>query len=295
MDENNRTLNNDVEEAPEEEKSGITFGMIWRMIIKHWVAWVIFMFVGLAGGVVYAQALRKPSYSATATMMVVTNSNDSSTPITDDNLNTTDLSIAYQRANIAVTMMNTSIVSHPATETLATTYTSLKDSSGNYDYASVSKAYSASLLTTGMTTTSGSSVVINVTATSDDAKFAVDLANTVCTTVIDLGNKDSRFSYIKNCLIVASSATEGKDTATSKAVIVLIGLLIGCVIGMLYGIIFETANNKVTSKAELDELTHVKVIGMIPNYTEDEAPKPLDKEEDAEKSTGSAPSDKASK
>ena len=39
------------QEDIDEEESGITLGDIWRMIKKHWVALVICLFVGLAGGV----------------------------------------------------------------------------------------------------------------------------------------------------------------------------------------------------------------------------------------------------
>ncbi|MDD6240796.1 MAG: hypothetical protein PUA93_04345 [Eubacteriales bacterium] len=258
--EEQKTTGEIIEVAPQdEEKSGVTFGQICHMIIKHWVAWVVFMFVGLAGGFGFAQYVKKPNYSSTAVMMI-SGSNISTSADIATNLNT-----AYNQANIAVTMMNTQIVYQKVTETLATTYTDLKTTDG-YDYKTINKAYSATLAASGNT---NSSIFINITAQTSDKQFSQDIANTVASTAISIANNNADYSYLKGSLIVTSPASEATDTSMSKAVVTLIGLLIGVIVGALYGVIYEFADNKVTSKVELENLTHVKVIGMIPDFRRD--------------------------
>ena len=44
--------NNNVIEKTDDEERGITLGQIWHMIIKHWIAVVICMLIGLAVGAV---------------------------------------------------------------------------------------------------------------------------------------------------------------------------------------------------------------------------------------------------
>ncbi len=259
--EEQKTTGEIIEVAPQdEEKSGVTFGQIWHMIIKHWVAWVVFMFVGLAGGFGFAQYVKKPNYSSTAVMMISGSNISNSADIT------TNLNTAYSQANIAVAMMNTQIVYQKVTETLATTYTDLKTSDG-YDYKTINKAYSATLATSGST---NNSIFINITAQTSDKQFSQDIANTVASTAISIANTNADYSYLKDSLIITSPASEATDTSMSKAAVTLIGLLIGVVVGALYGIIYELADNKVTSKVELENLTHVKVIGMIPDFRRDQ-------------------------
>lgn len=92
---------------------------------------------------------------------------------------------------------------------------------------------------------------------------------TITETVRLAKDKDQSYSNLLSSLTTAHTASEPVDTSMSKATIILIGFVCGLVVGCLYGIIFEFSSKKVNTSEELESLTGVKVLGMIPDASLD--------------------------
>lgn len=241
------------QEDIDEEESGITLGDIWRMIKKHWVALVICLFVGLAGGVTYGKAIKKPKYQSTGTMLI--------------NKDQATLNDARTWAGVIYNYCTTGQVKEAVGKKMIELgYKTSFTTNGTLDTSKVK--YTASMPTFGSTT--NTSLFIDISATTSNAKMSQDLVDTVMTTTQELiDGGDTQMSSAKGFVNISSKASEAKDTSTSTAVISLIGILIGAVVGAAYGIIRELTNVHVSSKIELENLTGYKVIGMIPKYGED--------------------------
>lgn len=247
------------EENPEEEKSGVTFSDIWHRIIKHWVAWVIFMLVGFAAGVLYGRFIKDPEYQTSTQMMIV--SSDSSD--TDTNIST-----AKNKAEILyLYASSTEVKENLAKKLVEDGETDYQLEDGSYDTVSVSKLYSVTIPTV---TSNNTSIFVTVTSTAKTEDLAIKVANYVPEIIIDLVNTEGSksYSYLHDSVSSLGDATSAQDTSTSNVSIAFIGLLIGAVVGALYGIIYEAADNKVSSKKALERLTGTKVIGMIPMYSD---------------------------
>lgn len=238
-----------------EEESGITLSDIWRMIKKHWVAIVICLFVGLAGGAVYGKAIKKPKYTSTGTLM-----------ISKEN---TELSEDRNMAGVVYGFISTGTVKDSvANKMIELGYSSVyKDKDGTIDTSALT--YTASLPTYGSST--NTSIFITISASTSKAQMSKDLVNTVMEVTKDLCEADnSKMNIAKGYVNISSYASDSKDTSTSTLIISLIGTLIGVVVGAGYAIIRELTNVHVSSKMELETLTGYKVIGMIPKYDKEE-------------------------
>ncbi len=246
----------------ETEKSGITLSQIGHMIWKHWVAAVVCLLVGLAGGVGYSKFIKTPKYQATVQLMVV----DSSTGSTADNIN-----LALKKTQIAYGYMTTDeVVTEIGKKLGEKNYdVYLKDSSGktteNVDISKVKGYYTVSIPTV---TTNSTSVFLSVTSTCKSEAMAIDVANLAVESTISLANATTSTVYglLQNSLVSMGNANSAKDTSTSTLVFAAVGALAGLVVGAAYGIIRELLNSKVSSKVDLETITGYKVIGMIPKY-----------------------------
>lgn len=250
------------EETYDSEESGISLGDIWRMIKKHWVGLVICLFVGLAGGVLYGKVIKKPKYQSTGTMLI----NKEGATLNDAkawagaiyNYSTTDKVKLLTGKKMVELGYKTQFV----------------NDKGEIDTSKI--VYTASMPTYGGST--NTSIFINISASTSDAKMSQDLVDTIMTATQELiDNDDAQMSSAKGFVNISSKASAAVDTSTSNVMIALIGVLIGVVVGAGYGIVRELTNVHVASKSELENLTGYKVIGMIPKYGED---KKFDDEDD---------------
>ena len=248
--------NNKVDQDVNQEESGITLGDIWRMIKKHWVAIVICLFIGLAGGAVYAKAIKKPKYTSSGTIMVIHEDAELS-----EDRNMAGIVYGY----ITTGTVKEAVANKMIEKGYGSTYNA-KD--GTIDTSALS--YSATMPTYGSTT--NTSLYITVSATTSVSKMSKDLVDTVMEVTKSLcdGGDSLMSSVAKGYVNISSTASEPKDTSTSGVIITLIGTLIGVVVGAAYAIIRELTNVHVSSKMELETLTGYKVIGMIPKYEKDD-------------------------
>lgn len=247
----------------QEEEKGITLSQIWHMIIKHWVALVILILVGFAGGFGYSKFIKTPKYQSSIQLMIIT-------PQSESTSTSSNISLSLQKTNIAYNYIKyDEVATSVAKKMAAKNYdVNKKDTSGNkieneYDLTTVKSYYSVSIPTVVSNTTS---IFLTVTSTCKTEAMAIDVVNFVAESAIELTNTPGTngYAYLNNSLNTMGSATQAKDTSTSTLVISAIGALIGLVVGAAYGIIRELTNTHVSSKQELETLSGYKVIGMIP-------------------------------
>lgn len=258
-------------EAERDDNEGRTFSQYWHMVTKHWVAVVICLLIGLAGGVVYGRVIKKPKYTATSQLVIGYLNYEGDSP--SEYLNT-----SRQQASVANTYVMSNLVLESACEKLSPNYsefapTTVTTAEGTteaqYPIDKLKEHVSSSLPKYSDANTS-TSVLVNITGTAKTGKEAIDIANAMADSMFGEAN-DKENQQIYHALhdsITIQYTNEAKDTSTSNVTIALIGLLIGLVVGVLYAIIRELTDTHVLSKHELEQITGYKVIGMIPDYTE---------------------------
>ncbi len=241
-----------------EEEKGITLSQIWHMIIKHWVAIVILALIGLAVGVVYARAVKKPKFKAESQVMVLTS---------DSTLTQAQkISLSESLVRICYGYMSGPEVSEAALEYLVNNNKKFVNKNGKaiYDSVDFSKMYTVSMQ---FSTTNVPTIFIKVSATTSNKEMSIAIANAVVTVTAELCNTDGQVSsYLKDC-VVPTETDIAKDSSTSNLIIAAVGVLGGVVLGVAYAIVRELLNNRVGSKMELEQMTGFKVIGMIPKYS----------------------------
>ena len=257
-----RSQNQEAMVQDQEEKS-ITLGQIWHMIKKHWVAAGVCALLGFGAAFAYAKFIKSPSYQASAQLMVYSDEGSS----TSDNI-----SISTKKAAIAYNYLDSEEVATKTAEKLAENdkYKAIVSKTENgetkYDTSAVKKYYTVTISTVGSTNTT--SIFLTITSTCKSEQMAIDVANCVANTSVELTNSPDYTIYnlLNNSLNIIQEAKQPKDTSTSTVVISLIGVLAGLVVGVAYGIIRELTDTRVTSKSELESITGYKVIGMIPKH-----------------------------
>ena len=245
----------------ETEKSGITLSQIGHMIWKHWVAAVVCLLVGLAGGVGYSKFLKTPKYQATVQLAVVENSSDSTTDNITLALRKTQIAYGYMTSDEIVTKLGEKLGAKDYD-------VYLKDKDGKKkDEIDVSKVKGYYTVAIPTVTTNNTSIFLTVTSTCKTEQMAIDVANFTVEATIECANTSKNINgLLKNSIVSMGNANSAKDTSTSTLVFAAVGALAGLVIGAAYGIVRELLNSKVSSKVDLETITGYKVIGMIPKY-----------------------------
>lgn len=245
----------------ETEKSGITLSQIGHMIWKHWVAAVVCLLVGLAGGVGYSKFLKTPKYQATVQLAVVENSSDSTTDNITLALRKTQIAYGYMTSDEIVTKLGEKLGAKDYD-------VYLKDKDGKKkDEIDVSKVKGYYTVAIPTVTTNNTSIFLTVTSTCKTEQMAIDVANFTVEATIECANASENIKgLLKNSIVSMGNANSAKDTSTSTLVFAAVGALAGLVVGAAYGIVRELLNSKVSSKVDLETITGYKVIGMIPKY-----------------------------
>ena len=245
----------------ETEKSGITLSQIGHMIWKHWVAAVVCLLVGLAGGVGYSKFLKTPKYQATVQLAVVENSSDSTTDNITLALRKTQIAYGYMTSDEIVTKLGEKLGAKDYD-------VYLKDKDGKKkDEIDVSKVKGYYTVAIPTVTTNNTSIFLTVTSTCKTEQMAIDVANFTVEATIECANTSKNINgLLKNSIVSMGNANSAKDTSTSTLVFAAVGALAGLVVGAAYGIVRELLNSKVSSKVDLETITGYKVIGMIPKY-----------------------------
>lgn len=241
-----------IAEEPEDEESSVSLSSIWHMIIKHWVSVVICIFIGLAAGVIFGTTIKSPKYVAKSQITVL----KAETSETDNSY----LSLMQGKAQATVPLMSSIEVRTAVCNKLAASYP-------EYDLTNANKKDGIIEGLLDQYEVSQDSIIITVTATTKKKEQSIALANAIVevTEEFSQDSTNKMSTLLKDCIYVTNTDT-ATDTSTSNVTIAIIGVIGGLVVGIIYAIVRELTNVRVTSKHEVEQLTGVKVIGMIPKY-----------------------------
>lgn len=223
------------------DTEGISLMELWMMIRKHLVFIVlsVVVCVGLAYG--YTRFIEKPTYTAKTTLVVrIPTSNDGG------DITTSDISIAKSLALVYTDFLKTDQVMTDVIETLG-----LSDSVG-------------SLRDNVLTMTLGeSSLLLYISAQTTDPNRSIAIVNQVASSGIAFIN-DEFESYGDNLTVlnVATNSVVSRNTAMNLA----IGFLLGALISAAYVLIREMMAKTLRTRKDVEKLTGLPIIGLIPDY-----------------------------
>lgn len=285
INESVETLEPQTESSIGETQVAYTFKDFLKMIGKHWVALVLAALLGLAGGVVYGRYVQKPKYEASSSLYILNNE-------VSDKANDR-ITYAKNMARIASNYMTQTEVKEVACKLLTgdleykgkensfegaytpygkyAVFAKTNDNNEKvYDTTALGKCYKVTL---EQFNTSDTSIFLHINTTTKNEELSIDVANAVVSATMMLTEDEESSPIAKelkgyiHCMAPANSAT---NTATKTYVLAIIGTLLGAILGAAYGILRVMLSTRVATKKELEIITGIKVIGMIPNYIEKE-------------------------
>lgn len=243
-----------------EEENGVTFGDVMRMILKHWKEMIIFFLAALICGGIYSFGIQKPVWTSTGSVIILADNNTDSTD--SGSLDSNNLNLSLNLIPSIVDFMNTGEV---LTSTLEEVNESTKN---NFTYDEMDKMVTVASRTY---TSTQKSLFIDINVSTDNKDLSKTIVNSVINNSIEISNDTSKSYHLAfgKRIVISTTANTPVNTAMSKVKILLIAALIGLVVGVLYGIIFELCDTRVKTIKEIESLTGVKVIGLIPDISTD--------------------------
>ena len=239
--------NTDVEE-------GKSFNEYWQMIRKHWKAVIAVTMVALVVGVGYAKGFKKPEYQSTGTCMVLYDNSETEDTITANDVN-------YSLTLLAT--VNTFMEDEPVIEAMTSDLIQQ-----GYDVTTNSVRGMISVEPANYSS-SIKSLYLEIVGTSSDMNLSRAVVNSCLNQSVNMTENIEKYDFMKNTIVVTSTANTASDVSTSTALISAVSVVMGLIIGIIYAIIKELTNVFCISKKEIESITGVKVLGMIPDY-EDE-------------------------
>lgn len=237
-------------QALNEESRGLTFKDILFIIRKHWIAIVAFILCCTAAGFAWSK-LETPVYQSSGTMLVSYESGSST--LTQDYTFSNYISSTY------VSFIKEDLVMNQAAEELK---------SENPDItASILKSH---------TSVSNSSLIIKVTYSSNDPKFAIDAVKTIINAAQEVANteKDGKPVYhllYDNLKVLSNPEKSVKVSHTLRNT--AIGLGAGVVLAFIYVVLREIFDNTFKSSEEIERMLGIPVLAGIPDYHFDDEKK----------------------
>lgn len=209
--------------------------ILWSL--KKYLLWIVLACViGAVGAYTYTEIFQAPVYAARISMVVFASDRQSS------DFSSGDLSAGSSLATTYVALMNSQPVCDAVSEALG----------GKVSSGAVSGMVSAAR--------SGSSLVINVTVRSGDAKLAVEVANALLDVAPDVltGMVGGKVSKVNR----ANSAGQVSPDLSANVIYGLLGgLLLSCAVVILIAILDTT----VWREDDLERAFDIPVLGGIPS------------------------------
>lgn len=247
-------------EEENKQEDGLSLSDIFRMFKKNIILILALTILGLAGGVTYSYAIAKPDYQSKGQVLVNVNKNGS------DDLAYNDLMFAF---NYVETISNF-MVSEPVVQAVIDKIMVMPEYKDAYT-AKEMKVFAGKVKAEAVALTSTTkSLFINVSSTNNNAKLAKALVDTTLSTAKEIADTDGNYTIFSGFIKITSLGSEAIYVSTSKLVITAVVTAVALVLGLVIAIIKEMLNNKVTSKDELEALTNIGVIGVIPNIENNE-------------------------
>ena len=262
----------DEEKQVVEEGRGLTFKDILFIIRKHWIAIIVFIFLGTAAGFTWTKVEQavKPVYQSTGTMLVSYDSGK-------DTQITTEYNFSNYITNTYVAFIKEEAVLSKAAEKLN-------------ENTELNKpiTFTAGSLKSNLSVSSNS-LILTVSYTATDADDAKTILQTIIDTASEVadspkldeagnpildseGNPEPKYKFLNGNLTPVSEAKKGRQVSHTLRNTV-IGFGAGVVIAFLYVVLRELLDNKFKSSEEVERMLGVPVLAGIPDYHFDDEKK----------------------
>lgn len=262
----------DEEKQVVEEGRGLTFKDILFIIRKHWIAIIVFIFLGTAAGFTWTKVEQavKPVYQSTGTMLVSYEGGKDTTI-------TTEYNFSSYITNTYVAFIREEAVLSKAAEKLNTN-TELKKPI----------EFTAGTLKNNLSV-SANSLILKVSYTASDKDDAKTILQTIIDTASEVadspkldeagnpildseGKPEPKYKFLNGNLTPVSEAKQGKQVSNTLRNTV-IGFGVGVIAAFLYVVLRELLDNKFKSSEEVERMLGVPVLAGIPDYHFDDEKK----------------------
>ena len=262
----------DEEKQVVEEGRGLTFKDILFIIRKHWIAIIVFIFLGTAAGFTWTKVEQavKPVYQSTGTMLVSYEGGK-------DTAITTEYNFSNYITNTYVAFIKEEAVLSKAAEKLNTNATLNKPTT-----------FTSGALKSNLSV-SASSLILRVSYTASDADDAKTILQTIIDTASEVadspkldeagnpildseGNPEPKYKFLNGNLTPVSEAKKGRQVSNTLRN-TAIGLAAGVAAAFLYVVLRELLDNKFKSSEEVERMLGVPVLAGIPDYHFDDEKK----------------------
>ena len=262
----------DEEKQVVEEGRGLTFKDILFIIRKHWIAIIVFIFLGTAAGFTWTKVEQavKPVYQSTGTMLVSYEGGK-------DTAITTEYNFSNYITNTYVAFIKEEAVLSKAADKLN-------------ENANLNKpaTFTAGGLKSNLSV-SANSLILTVSYTATDADDAKTILQTIIDTASEVadspkldeagnpildseGNPEPKYKFLNGNLTPVSEPKKGRQVSHTLRNTV-IGFGAGVVAAFLYVVLRELLDNKFKSSEEVERMLGVPVLAGIPDYHFDDEKK----------------------
>ena len=234
-----------------EDSRSLTFRDILFILRKHWIAILIFIFLGGAAGFTWSKVQQTiaPVYQSTGIIMVSTETSSSQSPAS------ADYTLANNLTNTVVAFIKTNAVLDGV--------------------RAVKPDFNSKNLTVSNTT---GNLMITVKYSSKDPTVSKEMVDTVMESAVAEANRlreeDNKPVYhmLNDNLNIVDKAKQGKQISHTTRNLAL-GLGAGVVVAFLYVFIREMLDNTFKSTEEIERSLNIPVLAGIPDYHFDDEKK----------------------
>jgi len=227
------------------EEKGLSLNDLFFLAKKNWLLILIVIFVSILSGAIYGFGIRKTTYSADATAIVMAESSTATANGYQD----------YLYSNYLINTFKDFIVSDSVIELV-------KEELKEYN---LSKKQILDSITVSVTT---NSLILRIKAKAENNDLAITLANTVLEKAMEAANVtengEYKYDVLANKLIDMEYAYEATGSRGALTV-----LIISCLLGFIisFGIILikYLIEDTFTSKEEFEQMFEIKVLALLPS------------------------------
>lgn len=227
------------------EERGLSLSDLFFLAKKNLLMILIIIFCFILGGSIYGFGIRKTTYTADATAIVMAESSTSTVNGYQD----------YLYSNYLINTFKDFIISDSVMELV-------KEELGEYG---LSKEQIINSITVSVTT---NSLIVRIKAKAGQHDLAVELANTVLNKAMEAANvkenDDYKYSVLANKLIDMEYAYEAIGSRGALTILV-ISTLLGVIISFGIVLIKYLVDDTFTSKEEFEQTYNLKIIALLPS------------------------------
>ncbi len=221
---------------------------IGKLLLKR--AWLIVLCAVLLGGLALGYTINfvTPMYQATTTLYVNNNTEQEST---GNKVNSTDLAVALRLVNSYVDIVRREVVMSAVIEKLQM----------DISPSALRNMVSAQV--------QGETEIFSVTVTSPNPQLSADVANTIADVAPGIISGIVSGSQAK---VIDYARVPSGRSSPNYSVSALLGAMIGVAIASLFVILADRMDVRLKSEEELEHLSGVPVLGVIPDFADDKKP-----------------------